>query len=58
MRGTLNVVDVAMRLGAPVVFTSTGGALYGDEAPMPTSEERNPRRSAPTGRRSGRRRRT
>ena len=40
--GTLNVVEVAARCGASVVFTSTGGALYGDDAPMPTGEDRIP----------------
>ncbi|HTD58660.1 MAG TPA: GDP-mannose 4,6-dehydratase, partial [Solirubrobacteraceae bacterium] len=35
--------------GAPVVFTSTGGALYGDEAPMPTSEDREPAPLSPYG---------
>lgn len=49
VRGTLNVVDVAGRLGVPVVFTSTGGALYGDEAPMPTSEDRIPAPLSPYG---------
>ena len=49
VQGTLNVVDAATRLGAPVVFTSTGGALYGDEAPLPTSEERIPAPLAPYG---------
>jgi UDP-glucose 4-epimerase len=47
--GTLNVVDVATRLKVPVVFTSTGGALYGDEAPRPTAEERLPAPLAPYG---------
>ncbi len=47
--GTLNVVDAATKLGAPVSFTSTGGALYGDEAPLPTSEERIPAPLAPYG---------
>jgi UDP-glucose 4-epimerase len=47
--GTLNVVDAAAELGAPVVFTSTGGALYGDAAPMPTSEERIPAPLSPYG---------
>jgi len=47
--GTLNVVDVASPLGVPVVFTSTGGALYGDEAPRPTSEERIPAPLSPYG---------
>ncbi len=49
VQGTLNVVDVAGRLGAPVVFTSTGGALYGDEAPRPTPEERIPAPLSPYG---------
>ncbi len=49
VRGTLNVVDVAGRLGVPVVFTSTGGALYGDEAPRPTLEERIPAPLSPYG---------
>jgi UDP-glucose 4-epimerase len=47
--GTLNVVDAAGKLGAPVVFTSTGGALYGDDAPMPTSEDRIPAPLSPYG---------
>jgi UDP-glucose 4-epimerase len=37
--GTLNVLEAAHRHQAPVVFTSTGGALYGNDAPLPTSEE-------------------
>jgi UDP-glucose 4-epimerase len=49
VQGTLGVVDTASRLEAPVVFTSTGGALYGDEAPMPTSEERIPTPLSPYG---------
>jgi UDP-glucose 4-epimerase len=49
VQGTLNVVDIAGRLGVPVVFTSTGGALYGDEAPRPTSEERIPAPLSPYG---------
>ncbi len=49
MRGTLNVVAAANAVGAPVVFTSTGGALYGDEAPMPTSEDREPAPLSPYG---------
>jgi UDP-glucose 4-epimerase len=47
--GTLNVVDAATKLGASLSFTSTGGALYGDEAPLPTSEERIPAPLAPYG---------
>lgn len=49
VQGTLNVVDIATRMGVPVVFTSTGGALYGDEAPLPTSEEFMPAPLAPYG---------
>jgi UDP-glucose 4-epimerase len=49
VQGTLNVVDAATRMGAPVVFTSTGGALYGDEAPLPTSEESIPAPLSPYG---------
>jgi UDP-glucose 4-epimerase len=49
VQGTLNVVDLATKHGAPVVFTSTGGALYGDEAPLPTSEERIPAPLSPYG---------
>jgi len=47
--GTLNVVDAATKLGAPVSFASTGGALYGDDAPLPTSEARIPAPLAPYG---------
>jgi UDP-glucose 4-epimerase len=47
--GTLNVVDIASASGVPVVFTSTGGALYGDEAPRPTPEERIPAPLSPYG---------
>ena len=49
VKGTLNVVEVAGRCGAPVVFTSTGGALYGDDAPMPTGEDRMPAPLSPYG---------
>jgi UDP-glucose 4-epimerase len=47
--GTLNVLDAAVAAKAPVVFTSTGGALYGDEAPLPTPETRIPAPLAPYG---------
>jgi UDP-glucose 4-epimerase len=47
--GTLNVVDIASPMGVPVVFTSTGGALYGDEAPRPTAEDRIPAPLSPYG---------
>jgi UDP-glucose 4-epimerase len=47
--GTLNVVDLASARGVPVVFTSTGGALYGDDAPRPTAEDRIPAPLSPYG---------
>jgi UDP-glucose 4-epimerase len=47
--GTLNVVEAARRHGAPVAFTSTGGALYGNEAPLPTAEDFIPAPLAPYG---------
>jgi UDP-glucose 4-epimerase len=49
VKGTLNVVQAAGKCNAPVVFTSTGGALYGDEAPMPTREDRIPAPLSPYG---------
>ncbi len=49
VRGTLNVVEAAGRHGAPVAFTSTGGALYGDAAPMPTAETWIPAPLSPYG---------
>jgi UDP-glucose 4-epimerase len=49
VRGTLNVVEAAGSVGAPVVFTSTGGALYGDDAPRPTPEDRIPAPLSPYG---------
>src|SRR5206468_261263 len=47
--GTLNVVEAARRHGAAVVFTSTGGALYGDRAPRPTAEDQLPLPLSPYG---------
>jgi UDP-glucose 4-epimerase len=47
--GTLNVLQAATEHGAPVVFTSTGGALYGDEAPLPTPETHIPAPVSPYG---------
>src|SRR5262245_23284843 len=39
--GTINVVDAAKRAGAKVIFTSTGGAIYGEcEAPAIESAAR------------------
>jgi len=47
--GTLNVLEAARAHGAPVVFASTGGALYGDGAPLPTPEDFAPRPLSPYG---------
>jgi UDP-glucose 4-epimerase len=49
VRGTLNVLEAAGSCGASVVFTSTGGALYGDAAPRPTREEQIPTPLSPYG---------
>jgi UDP-glucose 4-epimerase len=49
VRGTLNVLEAARACGAPVVFTSTGGALYGDDAPRPTPETQLPLPLSPYG---------
>lgn len=47
--GTLNVLESAAQAHAPVVFTSTGGALYGEDAPMPTDESFLPGPLSPYG---------
>jgi UDP-glucose 4-epimerase len=47
--GTLNIVEAARRHSAPLVFSSTGGALYGDDAPLPTSEAQSPLPQSPYG---------
>ena len=47
--GTLNLLEAARRVEAPLVFTSTGGALYGNEAPVPTPETFIPSPLAPYG---------
>ncbi len=41
--GTLRILEASRRHGAKVVFSSTGGAVYGEcEAPAPESAERRP----------------
>jgi UDP-glucose 4-epimerase len=49
VRGTFNVCRSAAELGAPVVFASTGGAIYGNGAPLPTPETQVPEPLAPYG---------
>ena len=38
VRGTVNVCQAAADLQARILFASTGGALYGNDAPIPTPE--------------------
>jgi UDP-glucose 4-epimerase len=47
--GTMNVLEAATRHQAQVIFTSTGGALYGNAAPMPTKEDFIPAPISPYG---------
>jgi UDP-glucose 4-epimerase len=49
VRGTLNVCEAARAAGASVIFASTGGAIYGNDAPLPTSESFLPAPLAPYG---------
>jgi UDP-glucose 4-epimerase len=37
--GTLNVLEAARAAAAPLVFASTGGALYGDQVQLPAGED-------------------
>jgi UDP-glucose 4-epimerase len=47
--GTVNLLEAARVAGARVLFASTGGALYGEEAPVPSSESTLPAPSSPYG---------
>jgi UDP-glucose 4-epimerase len=47
--GTLNLLEAARRHRAPMVFTSTGGALYGNDVPRPTPESAPTKPLAPYG---------
>ena len=47
--GTMNVLEAATRHRAQVIFTSTGGALYGNAAPIPTEESWIPAPISPYG---------
>ncbi len=49
VQGTLNVLEAARQQNAPVTFASTGGALYGKEAPIPTPERFIPSPHPPYG---------
>ena len=49
LRGTYNVCEIGRELHAPVVYTSTGGALYGDDVEFPAREETQPEPLSPYG---------
>jgi len=48
--GSLNLFQAAVQAGVEkIIFASTGGAMYGDEAPLPAREEYPARPEAPYG---------
>jgi UDP-glucose 4-epimerase len=47
--GTVNVLEAARAVGARVVMSSTGGALYGKDAPVPSAECVVPEPESPYG---------
>ena len=47
--GTVNLLEAARQAGARVLFSSTGGALYGREAPIPSLEDVLPLPESPYG---------
>jgi UDP-glucose 4-epimerase len=48
--GSLNLLQAAAAAGVEkIIFASTGGAMYGDEAPLPARETDPPRPEAPYG---------
>jgi UDP-glucose 4-epimerase len=47
--GTINVLDLCSHLHCPMVFASTGGAIYGENAPRPTPENEATEPGAPYG---------
>ena len=48
--GTLNLIQEASKQGVShFVFSSTGGAIYGDDAPLPTAEDAPCRPACPYG---------
>jgi len=47
--GTVNVLEAARRAGARVLFCSSGGALYGRDAPIPSRESVLPLPESPYG---------
>jgi UDP-glucose 4-epimerase len=49
VRGTVEVLQAARRSGARVIYSSTGGALYGEAARVPSAEEEPPLAMSPYG---------
>jgi UDP-glucose 4-epimerase len=47
--GTVNVLEAARLAGARVLFASSGGALYGRDAPVPSHEDVLPKPESPYG---------
>jgi UDP-glucose 4-epimerase len=47
--GTINVLEAALRANARVLFCSSGGALYGQDAPIPSPESVPPMPESPYG---------
>jgi UDP-glucose 4-epimerase len=47
--GTVNVLEAARSVGARVLFASSGGALYGRDAPIPSREDVLPLPESPYG---------
>ena len=47
--GTVNVLASALSVGARVIFASSGGALYGRDAPIPSPEDVVPLPESPYG---------
>jgi UDP-glucose 4-epimerase len=47
--GMINVLDAARIVGARVIFSSTGGAIYGEDAQIPSPEDTVPLPGSPYG---------
>ena len=47
--GTVNVLEAARQAGARVIFASSGGAIYGRDAPIPSREDVLPLPESPYG---------
>jgi UDP-glucose 4-epimerase len=47
--GTINLLEAARAIDARVILASTGGALYGEDAPVPSSEGASPAPGSPYG---------